>query len=269
MTKPWEMHETTIKRLYSENKLADVRRIMSEEYNFIASTRAYRGRLKRWGTHKYNCKRRNERASSAASSRDICWGSSDATSSMMAPYSMASTYNVASGYTEARRIGDSSQMETLDRVGQQCVPTDSSYGLSYDESSRNKVMLSPPNSDVSFSWSVPITHTSTSSDGFGHAGASTSPTYFECTPLTPPPNAQSSTVSYPTEHHPHTSVNQDLGFYQSQNRHNSIGHVEIPYIAVRDYGFEHGSGPGSGLPDDSIDGDLDTQEVKHNPSSDE
>jgi hypothetical protein len=37
MTKPWDLHEATIKKLYAENTLAVVRKIMIEEHNFKAS----------------------------------------------------------------------------------------------------------------------------------------------------------------------------------------------------------------------------------------
>lgn len=37
MTKPWELHEATIKKLYAENTLAVVRKTMIDKYNFKAS----------------------------------------------------------------------------------------------------------------------------------------------------------------------------------------------------------------------------------------
>ncbi|KAJ3572510.1 hypothetical protein NPX13_g5023 [Xylaria arbuscula] len=37
MTKPWELHEATIKKLYAENTLAVVRKTMIDRYNFKAS----------------------------------------------------------------------------------------------------------------------------------------------------------------------------------------------------------------------------------------
>lgn len=37
MTKAWELHEETIKKLYAENTLAVVRRTMIDKYNFTAS----------------------------------------------------------------------------------------------------------------------------------------------------------------------------------------------------------------------------------------
>lgn len=37
MTKPWDLHEATIKKLYAENTLAVVRKTMIDRYNFKAS----------------------------------------------------------------------------------------------------------------------------------------------------------------------------------------------------------------------------------------
>ncbi|KAI1493911.1 hypothetical protein F5X96DRAFT_666336 [Biscogniauxia mediterranea] len=244
MTKPWEMHESTIKRLYSEHKLADVRKIMSEEYNFTASTRAYRGRLKRWGTHKYNCKRRNKRAFSCASSNDIYWANSDTTSSMMAQYSMPSTYDVTPAYTGTRRVSDDGEMETVDE------------------------------SDVPYTWSVPMVHpSSASSDNFSHTQPPRSSTYFGCTPLTPPLITHSSTAQYATDHQ--MSAHRALTYYQPQSRHNSgTDHGEVTYTPMRNYNYEHepGSVPelladnngGSG----SADTNVDVRDIKQSPCRD-
>ncbi|KAI0601991.1 hypothetical protein F4775DRAFT_295056 [Biscogniauxia sp. FL1348] len=276
MTKPWEMHENTIKRLYSEHKLADVRKIMSEKYNFTASTRAYRGRLKRWGTHKYNCKRRNKRALSCASSNDMYWTSSDTTSSMMAQYSIPSTYDVTPMYTGTRRVSDNRGVETIDEVSHQCAPTNGSYHRFYNES-KEKIILSPPQSDVSYTWNVSMAHPTASSDTFSHSRPPSSSTYFGCTPSTSPLNTHPATAQFTPDHQ--MSAHRALTYYQPQSRHNSgTDHGEVSYTPMRDYNYDHESGPGPGLlPDNSndsnsastsADSNLDIQDIKQSPRSD-
>ncbi|KAI1631224.1 hypothetical protein F4809DRAFT_633362 [Biscogniauxia mediterranea] len=245
---------------------------MSEEYNFTASTRAYRGRLKRWGTHKYNCKRRNKRAFSCASSNDIYWANSDTTSSMMAQYSMPSTYDVTPAYTGTRHVSDNSEMETVDEVNHQGAPTHSSYDQFYKES-KEKAILSPPQSDVPYTWSVPMAHPSASSDNFSHAQPAGSSTYFGCTPLTPPLITLSSTAQYTTDHQ--MSAHRALTYYQPQNRHNSgTDHGEVPYTSMRNYNYEHEPGsvpellPGNNSNSGSADTNVDVRDIKQSPCRD-
>ncbi|RWA04742.1 hypothetical protein EKO27_g10363 [Xylaria grammica] len=99
MTKPWDLHKATIKTLYAEHTLAEVRAIMMDKYNFKASkeeekerrkegrkdrlieqdrTRAYRGRLIQWGVRKYTSRKHGDAASVSGASRD--GGASDTAS---------------------------------------------------------------------------------------------------------------------------------------------------------------------------------------------
>ncbi|PSS03428.1 Clr5 domain-domain-containing protein [Coniella lustricola] len=66
MTKEWNRWEETIKTIYKGQgkTLEETMQIMKDEYNFIASIRAYRSRLKRWGCVKYN-KNPNQRGGNA------------------------------------------------------------------------------------------------------------------------------------------------------------------------------------------------------------
>ena len=57
MTKSWDTYKNIIVDLYADRTLAEVRQIMQRDYGFDASTRAYRGRLIRWGVRKYNTRR--------------------------------------------------------------------------------------------------------------------------------------------------------------------------------------------------------------------
>ncbi|GAW21208.1 hypothetical protein ANO14919_107260 [Xylariales sp. No.14919] len=70
MTKPWDLHKATIKTLYAEHTLAEVRAIMMDKHNFKASTRAYRGRLIQWGVRKYTSRKHGDAASVSGASRD-------------------------------------------------------------------------------------------------------------------------------------------------------------------------------------------------------
>ncbi|KAH7026266.1 kinase-like domain-containing protein [Microdochium trichocladiopsis] len=57
MAKSWDTYRNIIVDLYADRTLAEVRQIMQRDYGFDASTRAYRGRLIRWGVRKYNTRR--------------------------------------------------------------------------------------------------------------------------------------------------------------------------------------------------------------------
>ncbi|KAK3381397.1 Clr5 domain-containing protein [Podospora didyma] len=67
MTKTWDDNRKTIIRIYKdENKpLHEVRRIMEEEHQFKASTRAYRSRFVRWGIRKYTSRKRPDSSNTA------------------------------------------------------------------------------------------------------------------------------------------------------------------------------------------------------------
>ncbi|KAM7207441.1 Clr5 domain containing protein [Naviculisporaceae sp. PSN 640] len=61
MTKPWKEYEKIITGLYKQQSkpLHEVQRIMEEQYNFKASTRAYRSRFDKWKVYKYSCRKRS------------------------------------------------------------------------------------------------------------------------------------------------------------------------------------------------------------------
>lgn len=126
MTKQWNLHEATIKKLYAENTLAVVRKIMIEEYNFKASygffclrgnkfladtsenrTRAYRGRLVKWRMRKYNCRRRSDCSSTilSADSPDGSMSGSDAASPMLSQPTVRSNHDL-SRYSDDGHVRD-------------------------------------------------------------------------------------------------------------------------------------------------------------------
>ncbi|KAK8015045.1 hypothetical protein PG990_008341 [Apiospora arundinis] len=53
MTKNWDDYKDTILALYEHQTLATVMEVMKRDYNFVASTRAYRQKLDKWGKRKY------------------------------------------------------------------------------------------------------------------------------------------------------------------------------------------------------------------------
>ncbi|KAI0010407.1 hypothetical protein F4779DRAFT_313356 [Xylariaceae sp. FL0662B] len=116
MTKQWELHEATIKTLYADHTLSVVRKIMIEKHGFKASTRAYRGRLIRWGVRKYNCKKRHDRASSL-SSNDGCSSEPDPVSPAVSRDDFESMPTAAQR-AETRRVSDSA-LAMLGRIGRQ------------------------------------------------------------------------------------------------------------------------------------------------------
>ncbi|KAI0199773.1 hypothetical protein F4808DRAFT_198964 [Astrocystis sublimbata] len=89
MTKQWDIHEATIKQLYAEKTLSEVRKIMIREYGFKASVRAYRGRLDKWGVRKYNCRRRSDADSASVASPASSTSGSDTASPTLSHHNTA------------------------------------------------------------------------------------------------------------------------------------------------------------------------------------
>ncbi|KAI1827244.1 hypothetical protein F4861DRAFT_398773 [Xylaria intraflava] len=130
MTKSWDLHEATIKRLYAENTLAAVRVIMIDKYNFKASrTRAYRGRLIKWGVRKYN-RRRSDCGSSSCGSLDGSIGSSDFAFINSHREAGPTGYDLAR-YSITRHNGDSEQMPST--MSSSAASTDIGSPLSSEE----------------------------------------------------------------------------------------------------------------------------------------
>ncbi|KAI6091448.1 hypothetical protein F4821DRAFT_254767 [Hypoxylon rubiginosum] len=172
MTKQWDTYEATIKTLYAENTLSVVRQIMIDKYGFRASTRAYRGRLIRWGVRKYNCRKLSDRASSPASSaNDGAFSSeSDSASPVLASRSggdhalPATDHDTTHHQLQAdvgRRASDGGHLAMPGRINQQygtmvggnhqtqAYSTDDPYG------NKTKAVLSPPQSSgVQYEWNA-------------------------------------------------------------------------------------------------------------------
>ncbi|KAI1770332.1 hypothetical protein F4818DRAFT_264907 [Hypoxylon cercidicola] len=218
MTKQWDMYEDTIKTLYSENTLSVVRQIMIDKYGFRASTRAYRGRLIRWGVRKYNCRKLSDHASSPASSvNDGAFSSESGSPSPILPSHGGNIVPPAADYDAAhhqvqvdmgRKASDGGHLAMPGRINQQygtvvggdhqtqAYSTDDPYG------NKNKTVLSPPQSSsgVQYEWGVapsPLTdHNSSTSNGANslgsHANATMPPPYFGgYTQMAPPASVSS------------------------------------------------------------------------------
>ncbi|KAK8069379.1 hypothetical protein PG994_005995 [Apiospora phragmitis] len=68
MTKDWDNYKETILALYEHQTLAQVMEVMERDYNFVASTRAYRQKLDKWGKRKY--KKRKGRSDNSPEASD-------------------------------------------------------------------------------------------------------------------------------------------------------------------------------------------------------
>ncbi|KAI0155121.1 hypothetical protein GGR57DRAFT_87770 [Xylariaceae sp. FL1272] len=213
MTKPWDVHEETIKSLYAEHTLSDVRRIMMERYNFKASTRAYRGRLIKWGVRKYNRRRPNEfDAMSASPGASTSRGD---TASPPIPYQTRDTVN------DNSRGHSYGHHSTSNSSGHLYSATDAAAC----STSRNSMLASSTPS------SVPST-------SYSHSDYSTGQgEYYRYQPLSPayPPSPYESdqAVYYRSQSYPDTTT-----------QHHSTSQMNLPYPDAQNYGQGHTSAMG-------------------------
>ncbi|KAI3324124.1 hypothetical protein HD806DRAFT_60993 [Xylariaceae sp. AK1471] len=252
MTKAWDSHEATIKKLYADNTLAVVRKIMIEEHNFKASTRAYRGRLIKWGVRKYNCRRRSDCGSVSCSSP----GGSSSGSDTSSP-----TLSRPMNHGEARYPGTGqtkdSDLRIPNPLGRSYDNMDMGNPRTYEESyGRNRPLVSPPQ-DMQYEWSVSPTQPATSPTSYNRTNmVGSSAHYYGYPPLTPALSTYSSDIYGPGQ----TDSYRRQSFPLMTTRNNSTTHDSSTYSPMREY--EHGqSASGIG----SIDSICD-QDVKHSPA---
>ncbi|XXG95374.1 mRNA cap guanine-N7 methyltransferase [Hypoxylon texense] len=242
MTKQWDTYEATIKTLYADNTLSVVRQIM------IDKTRAYRGRLIRWGVRKYNCRKLSDRASSRASS--VNDGAASSESEPASPVLLSrSGGNLAPPAVDQDAVHHQLQVEMGQRAsdgGHLAMPgrVNRQYGTvgggdpqtqAYStDDNKTKAVLSPPQpgSSAQYDWnttSSPLTAdhnnntTSHGPNGFdGHVNATMSPPYFSgYTPMAPPAsvgNAYTATIETSYSGLPDHSVNNhghSMGYYRT------------------------------------------------------
>ncbi|KAH9907396.1 hypothetical protein F4778DRAFT_536617 [Xylariomycetidae sp. FL2044] len=196
MTKQWEIYEDTIKDLYAKHTLSTVRRIMIEKYGFKASTRAYRGRLVRWGMRKYNKRRDSPGSNDDASSGSEAAASPKLSPSIPDPAQGAAYYSGAYG-----NLGDE-HAPTTDSGTNSYPPTtyssSASYAGSYGSGFQNPVSYGS-------GWTSPMTHVSVSSSYAD--GVSAPAPYYASTQVTTAADPYSSDLVYISDYNNyHTSA---------------------------------------------------------------
>ncbi|KAI1422455.1 hypothetical protein F5Y12DRAFT_799575 [Xylaria sp. FL1777] len=261
MTKPWELHEATIKKLYAENTLAVVRKTMIERYNFKASTRAYRGRLIKWGVRKYNCRRRGDGGSISAGSPDGSVSGSDTASPTLSQPTIETTPDFPE-YSSSGQMRDS-QPRMSNLLGQSYDTASMGSPRAYTESyGRNRALLSPTQEVQG--WHSSPTQSGSPSTSFAHANtAATSGHMYAYQPLSPAASTYSSSLAYESDP---TNCDRRQSFPQTQARQYSTGtnHGDSTYFPVRgSYGHGHGHrSAGMGSYDSSCD-----HVTRHNSTS--
>ncbi|KAI1758215.1 hypothetical protein F4782DRAFT_544562 [Xylaria castorea] len=251
MTKPWDLHEATIKKLYAEKTLSQVRKIMIEKYNFKASTRAYRGRLDKWGVRKYNCRRRSDCGSVSAGSPEGSTSGSDTASPILSQPNVERSRNPASYPTSRQtRDGESGMSNMLGRsystMEMDTHRTDTEqyamkYGLTkgtgakFTSYNRNRTLASPTH-EIQYAWNLPPTQPASPPTMFGHpdiVGAS-GPLYAY-----PPVSPTSST--YPSApYEPGQAAHDRRESYSLiPPRQYSTIHNGPAYSPAQDYGHRH------------------------------
>ncbi|KAI0553991.1 hypothetical protein F4679DRAFT_392333 [Xylaria curta] len=227
MTKPWDLHEATIKKLYAEKTLSQVRKIMIEKYNFKAS-----GRLDKWGVRKYNCRRRSDCGSVSAGSPEGSMSGSDTASPTLSQSNIERSHDPASYSTSRQTRGSQSGMPSMQGRSYSTMEMDTNRA---DTEHRNRTLASPTH-DIQYGWNIPPTQSTSPPAMFGHPDIvgnsgplygypSVSPTSntYPSVPYEPDQTAHDRRQSYPL-----VSTRQ----YSTMNN----GHT---YPPVRDYG--HGN----------------------------
>ncbi|KAI0176558.1 hypothetical protein GGR52DRAFT_571520 [Hypoxylon sp. FL1284] len=246
MTKQWDTYEETIKALYAENTLSVVRQIMIDKHGFRASTRAYRGRLIRWGVRKYNCRKLSGRASSRASSPNdgALSSASDPASPVLPSYPEGNLAQPPGNRDAAHhqlqaemreRAGDGGHLAMPGQGDQQVVGGDRPIRAYVGDPYGNKIkaVLSLPQLDsgVQYEWSAissPLTNlnnSSTANDASrfdNHADTTIPPPYFGGYAQMAPPASVSNTYGSAIEssyddisRHNIDSHAHNLGYYRT------------------------------------------------------
>ncbi|KAI1118325.1 hypothetical protein F5Y14DRAFT_259410 [Nemania sp. NC0429] len=200
MTKPWDLHEATIKKLYAENTLAVVRKTMSEEYNFKASTRAYRGRLVKWGVRKYHCRRQSDCSSMlSAGSPGGSASESDAASPILSQATARSDHDL-SRYSDGRRVRDHNEPTMSNLLGRPYNTLETGSGRSYNtENYYQDRAIAPPVEKMHYGWNMTPSQP-TSPTTFGHADVvGTAGPLYGYAPLPPAPSPYPTTIYEPRD----------------------------------------------------------------------
>ncbi|KAL7622339.1 hypothetical protein AAE478_007843 [Parahypoxylon ruwenzoriense] len=262
MTKQWNLYETKIKSLYAKNTLSAVRQIMLEEYGFRASTRAYRGRLIRWGVRKYNSRKYHNAPSSASSVNDGS-SASDPDSPTVLPQGVVEIAPAAQRRVKREASAGGSHLLALPvQMNQQYGSVGEPHNYGADgpyNSSRIKVLLPSPQSGstIQYGWSSPLTahngdETPSDPDSSfsSHAEAVITPPYFGGYAQIPqqpmdsrsPYDAAISIAYEVPDHHDPSGRHGNPGYYRPPTHGHDgtasrMAAADLPYApSVRDYG---------------------------------
>ncbi|KAI8944535.1 hypothetical protein F4801DRAFT_585329 [Xylaria longipes] len=232
MTKPWDAHEATIKELYAEKTLSQVRKIMIEKYNFKASTRAYRGRLDKWGVRKYNCRRRSDGGSTSAGSPEGSVSGSDITASpTLSQHSVERSRDPAS-YPAGQQTRDSDH--GMPHVLGRSYSTMEMDAHRTDTEHRNRTLV-PPTQEIQYGWNLQPAQPASPPTIFGPPDmASTSGHLYGYQPLSP------TSSTYPSHYESdQTARDRRENYPQMPTRQYSTIPSGSTYPPVRGYGHGH------------------------------
>ncbi|KAI1741672.1 hypothetical protein F4680DRAFT_414725 [Xylaria scruposa] len=231
MTKPWDLHEATIKKLYAEKTLSQVRKIMIEKYNFKASTRAYRGRLDKWGVRKYNCRRRSDCGSVSAGSPEGSMSGSDTASPTLSQSNIERSHDPASYPTGRQTSGSQSGMPSMQGRSYSTMEMDTNR-TDTEHYSRNRTLASPTH-DIQYGWGIQQTQSTSLPTMFSHPDivGNSGPPYGY-------PSVSPTSNTYPYESD-QASHDRRQTYPLVSTRQYSTMHNGQTYPPVRDYG--HGN----------------------------
>ncbi|KAI0408354.1 hypothetical protein F4802DRAFT_408889 [Xylaria palmicola] len=231
MTKPWDLHEATIKKLYAEHTLAVVRKIMIEKYNFKASTRAYRGRLDKWGVRKYNCRKRSNSGSISAGSPGGSTSGSDTASPTLSRPTVERSHDSAF-YSTGGHTRDSEPRvpDMLDRSYH--TTSMDGHQANVEHYGINRAVI-PPVQQIQYGWNASPTQSLAPPTMFSHADmAGDSGSLYHYPPLSP---ASPSTYP-PAAYEPDRAAHERRQDFPPPGRQYGPIHSGTTYTPMVNYG---------------------------------
>ncbi|KAK5626310.1 hypothetical protein RRF57_002025 [Xylaria bambusicola] len=217
---------------------------MIDRYNFKASTRAYRGRLIKWGVRKYNCRRRSESGSiSVCSPGDSMSRSNSASPPLSPPPSQpsAETPHDFVGYSSSHGQSRDNQPRMSNLVGRTYNTTDMETSRAYTQGyvmkpiilERRLITLSyDRNTHDVHGWPSSPTPSASPPTTFAHVNTAVSGPLYGYQPLSPPESTFSS-MTYESEH---ISCDRRQSYPLVQQRQYTATHGSSNYLPIRGYG---------------------------------
>ncbi|KAI0100291.1 hypothetical protein GGR51DRAFT_533104 [Nemania sp. FL0031] len=227
MTKPWDLHEATIKKLYAEHTLAEVRKMMIDKYNFTASTRAYRGRLIKWGVRKYNCRRRSDGGSG---SPEGSVSGSDTTSPTLSQPSVETNHDSGRYSTSGHARDNERRSSNLPYNNAMGMDTSRTYTENY---SRSAPLVSPTQK-IPYAWETAPIQSASPPMAYSHTNmVSASGTLYGYPPISP------TSSTYPSAMYDSGQTDRDRRDSFPISRQYDAIHDGSGYSPIRDYGHGH------------------------------